>query len=162
MKVLHAATKTPCGQINEYIFSKKTGTITKKKKKVGVWEEEALWIAEGRLQYLRCPLKPGNIARCSLSTRWRQAPRCLTAQHMFLDFLHRIDAQGSQSQNLQDPQQQHKRVPLGWALVPPQVLKGSCPICFSVPEIPPTGVGMTLLHCNPPALPPQPTEERPG
>ena len=35
MKVLHAATKTPCGQINEYLFSKKIGTITKKKKKKG-------------------------------------------------------------------------------------------------------------------------------
>ena len=59
-----------------------------------MWEEEALWIAEGRLQYLRCPLKPGHIAGCSLTTRWRQAPSCLTAQ---LDFLHRLDAQGSQN-----------------------------------------------------------------
>ena len=148
--------------MNTFFQKRLAQSLKKKKKKVRVWEEEALWIAEGRLQYLRCPLKPGHIARCSLTTRWRQAPSCLTAQHMFLDFLHRIDAQGSQNQNLQDPQQQHKRVPLGRALVPPQVLEGSCPICFSVPEIPPTGVGMTLLHCSPPAPPPQPTEDRLG
>ena len=90
-------------------------------------------------------LKPQNTVGCALTTRWHQAPRRLAAQHMFP---HRTEAQGAQNQNLHVSQQQCKRVPLGQPLVSPQIFKGSCPICFSVPEIPPSGDGVPVLRCK--------------
>lgn len=59
----------------------------------------------------------------TVTTRWHQAPRRLTAQLLLPRFPQGTEPQRGQSQNPQDPQQQRKRCPL----VSLQILRGVSP-----------------------------------
>lgn len=107
-------------------------------------------IAEGWLQMAGASShRELRTVGLTVTTRWRQAPRRPAAQPLFPNFPQRMEPQRGQSQNLPDPQQQRKRVPRGRSLVSLQILRGSYPFCFSVPEILPVETVCLPLAAKP-------------